>query len=175
MEENSETEEIKKSIEEEIICDVEESICEILEQGLSPDNLDMLYKLVDIHKDIHNEKYWKVKEREIMRYDNYNGYNTYSNYNNYGREQYGTYGRRGGDRRYRGHDYMDGMYDAYGRYEEGREQYNRGNYGAKDDTLKSLEYMLESATNFFHMLKSEANSQEEMQMIREYAKKISEM
>ena len=35
--------------------------------------------------------------------------------------------------------------------------------------------MLDSATDFFHMLKSEANSQEEMQMIREYAKKISEM
>jgi len=59
--------------------------------------------------------------------------------------------------------------------EKMREQYNRGNYNAKDDTLRSLQYMLESAHDFFKMLKTEANSQEEMQMIREYAKKISEM
>lgn len=173
----SEQKEYDKSIQDKIIESVEESICEIIEVGLSPDNLDLLFKLVDIHKDIHNEKYWKAKECEIMRYDNYNGYGNYSagGYNNYGREQYGEYGRRGGGRRYRGHEYMDGMYDGYSRYEEGREQYNRGNYNAKDDTLRSLQYMLESTTDFFKMLKSEANSQEEMQMIREYAKKISEM
>ena len=179
MEEENVKEEEKKE-EHDIMYDkllpkLESSITNILEEGLTENNLDLLYKLVDIHKDICNEKYWKVKESEIMRYDNYGTYGNYNNYNNYGREQYGAYGRRGVDRRYRGHDYMDGMYDAYGRYEEGREQYNRGNYNAKEDTIKSLEYMLESAKDFFHMLKSEANSQEEMQLIREYAKKISEM
>lgn len=176
-EENIQEEELKQPIDERIIEKIECSICNILDEGLTESNLDILYKLVDIHKDIHNEKYWKVKEREIMRYENYNAYNNYGGYNagNYGREQYGAYGRRGGSGRYRGHDYMDGMYEGYGRYEEGREQYNRGNYGAKDDTLKSLEYMLESTVDFFKMLKSEANSQEEMQLIREYSKKISEM
>ena len=164
------------SIQQKILNATESSICNILNDGLTEGNLEILYKLVDIHKDISNEEYWKVKESEIMRYDNYGNYNGYNNYNNnYGREQYSAYGRRGGDRRYRGHDYMDGMYEGYSRYEEGREQYNRGNYNAKDDTLRSLEYMLESAKDFFGMLKSEANSQEEMQMIREYAKKISEM
>lgn len=175
MEEDSIKEEIVEKelnvMYDELLPKVENSIHTMLEEGLTENNLDLLYKLVDIHKDICNEKYWKVKESEIMRYDNYSGYG----YNNYGREQYSAYNRRGSERRYRGHDYMDGMYDAYGRYEDGREQYNRGNYGAKDDTLRSLEYMLESAKDLFHMLKSEANSQEEMQMIREYAKKISEM
>lgn len=175
-ENKSEEKEIQQTIDDKILSKTEKSIENILNEGLTDTNLDILYKLVDIHKDISNEKYWKVKEREIMRYDNYGNYNGYNNYNNnYGREQYGAYGRRGGNGRYRGHDYMDGMYEGYNRYEEGREQYNRGNYGAKEDTIKSLEYMLESAKDFFSMLKSEANSQEEMQLIREYAKKISEM
>lgn len=165
------------TIQEKILEVVEESIHRTLEQGITTDNIDNLYKLVDIHKDMCNEIYWKVKESEVMRYDNYGGYSNYGGYDNYGREQYGEYGRRGGGsgRRYRGHEYMDGMYDGYSRYEEGREQYNRGNYNAKDDTMRSLQYMLESTADFFKMLKSEANSQEEMQMIREYAKKISEM
>lgn len=67
------------------------------------------------------------------------------------------------------------MYDNYGRYEDGRNEYNRGNYGTKNETLTSLKYMLESMEDFVKMLKSEAGSQEEMQLIREYTKKISEM
>ena len=35
--------------------------------------------------------------------------------------------------------------------------------------------MLESATDFFKMLKSEANSQEEMQLVKEYAQRIAQM
>jgi hypothetical protein len=170
MEENentSEQKEYEKTMEVKVIDAVEELINGIIKQGIDTENLESLYKLIDIHKDIHNEKYWKMKESEIMRYDNYGNYGRYDNYN--------TYDRRGMDRRYRGHDYMDNMYNGYSRYEEGREQYNRGNYNAKDDTLRSLQYMLESAHDFFQMLKSEAGSQEEMQMIREYAKKISEM
>lgn len=40
--------------------------------GVKQDNVDYLYKLVDIHKDIKNEEYWKKKEeknddKEIQR------------------------------------------------------------------------------------------------------------
>ena len=52
---------------------------------------------------------------------------------------------------------------------------NRGNYGAKDDTMKSLEYMLESVVDFVEMLKKDTNSQEEMDLIRKYTREISEM
>ena len=175
MEENEEkTEQIEetKSMHDKLIEETESSICNMLEQGISTDNLDIIYKLVDIHKDICNEKYWKVKEREIMRYDNYGRYNEYGRYDNYGRDDYG---RRGVDSKYRGHEHMDRMYNEYSRYEDGRNEYNRGNYGAKNETLTSLKYMLESMEDFVKMLKSEANSQEEMQLIREYTKKISEM
>lgn len=163
------------SIQDKVLDKIEENIDGILEQPLTNDNLDRLFQLVDVHKDICNEKYWKTKESEIMRYSNYGNYNTYDgNYNNYGRDEYG---RRGRDSmgRYRGDDHMDRMYENYNRYEEGRNEYNRGNYGAKNETLMSLKYMLESMEDFVKMLKSEAGSQEEMQLIREYTQKISQM
>lgn len=91
------------------------------------------------------------------------------------RDSRGRYMESGRDSRYRGHDMIDDMYDNYGDYTESREDYNRGNYGAKEDTMKSLEYMLQSMVDFVEMLKSEANTQEEMNLIRKYTKKISEM
>lgn len=138
------------------------TIEEVLDNGINAGNLQNLGELVDIYKDI--------KEVECMRYK---PYGNYGEYNEYGRD---SYGRRGYDSKYRGQTYMDRMYNEYGRYEAGREEYNRGgSYGAKEDSLKSLEYMLESAVDFFKMLKSEAKSQEEMQMIHEYTHKIAEM
>lgn len=155
-----ETETINKLNEQ-----LEEKICHILEEGIQPNNIEMLDILVDIHKDVANEEYWERKEKD-MRYGNYDR-----------RYMEGSYSARRRDSRgrYMGHDHLDRMYDDYGRYEEGRQEYNRGNYGAKEDTLKSLEYMLESMVDFVNMLKSEAGSQEEMQLIREYTQRIAQM
>ncbi len=150
----------------------------ITKDGISSSNLDYLYKLVDIQKDIANIEYWKVKEDNIMRYSegSYGRYGRgYSNYSNYGE---GSYGRRGVDAKYRGHrpeDRMDEMYMNYQAYSEGREAYGRsGNYSAKEDSMMCLEHMLESAVGLFKMLREEASSQEEIEMIDKYAKKISE-
>ena len=87
-------------------------------------------------------------------------------------------GRYMGDRRsesYRGQRVLDEMYDGYRDYSDGREEYNRGNYGAKGETMKSLEYMLESVTDFIEMLQHDAGSQEEVDMIKKYTRRISEM
>ena len=87
-------------------------------------------------------------------------------------------GRYMGDRRnesYRGQRVLDEMYDGYRNYSGGREEYNRGNYGAKGETMKSLEYMLESVTDFIEMLQHDAGSQEEIDMIKKYTRRISEM
>lgn len=43
------------------------------------------------------------------------------------------------------------------------------------DTEETAEVENESATDFFKMLKSEANSQEEMQLVKEYAQRIAQM
>lgn len=152
---------------------------QISEEGIqSNNNLEYLYKLVDIEKDLCEIE----KGGESM---NYNGYGRYGrdeygmeghNLGNYGRDEYGRRGNYRARGNYRGNDYMDSMYNEYNRYEEGREQYNRGgNYNAKEDSMKSLEYMLESMVDFVKMLKEEAQSQEEVNMIKKYTRKISEM
>ncbi len=131
---------------------------EYLEQvgndGLNSTDIDYLFKVVDIYKD--------MKEVECM--------------NNYGRyDGYGDYGRRGYDAKYRGDSYMEGMSGSYRAYEQSRNEYNAGNYGAKEDGLKELEYMLHSLVKFAKTIKEEANSPEEQEIVRRHFMKISEM
>ena len=154
---------------------IENQIKTLVEQGLEPNNVEYIYKLIDIHKDIENEKYWKVKEENIMRYRDYGNYDNYGNYGRRQRDSRGRFKDSGYSRRWDGEEMLDGMYDGYHDYTEGREEYGRGNYGAKENTMKSLEYMLQSVTNFIEMLKKDAGSQEEVEMIKEYTRHISEM
>ena len=42
--------------------EVEKLIKAATENGLQASNVQLLYQLIDIHKDIENEKYWKNKE-----------------------------------------------------------------------------------------------------------------
>lgn len=113
----------------------------------------------------------------MMRYNG--NYGEYGARQRDGRGRYmGDYGRRGGQgsgRRYRGYDYIDDMNRYYDNYSESRESYRRGNYGAGDDSLKSLDYMLKAVHQFVKMLREDADSQEEMELIQEYAQKIGEM
>ena len=178
----------EKQMQKKVKNETEKVIKNILEQGIKPDNIDYLYKLIDVHKDVANEEHWDDEEKEEtgMRYSygREGGYGAYSE-GSYGRRRQrdsrgrymegGNYGRRGVDAKYRGHDLIEDVYQNYGNYSEGREEYGRGNYGAKEDTMKSLEYMLQSVVEFITMLKDEAGSQEEFEMIKKYTKKISEM
>lgn len=164
---------MEESAEKKVIDKTTESINKIIDEGLNTNNLETLYKLSKIKH--------MAKEDENMNnygnYGNYNGrgpghgsygrYGEYNEYGNYGRD---SYGRRGRDMRYRGDDYLDKMYEDYGRYEEGRQR-----YGANEDTKKSLEYMLRSMEDFARMLKEEAQSQEEVNMIKQTAQRIAQM
>lgn len=142
---------------------------------ITGNNLEAIGDLVDIYKDICNVEYWYEKEDNEM-YGNYGR----DSYGEYGRGYYGEYGRRGRDSygrrerdsrgRYRGHDYMDEMYDEYSKYME-----SRSRYGANEDTRKSLEYMLRSMEDFARMLKEDAGSEQEVQMIRDTAQRIAQM
>lgn len=182
MEEENKQEEKNQNLNKDVKEKVEEKISKILEAGIESSNVDYLYKLIDIHKDIENEDYWnKKKEVMSMNYRNYGEY--MDDYSDYGRRGVpGTgrrYGRRGvpgtGRGRYRGQDMLDDMHEMYNDYSDGKEEYNMGNYGAKEDTMKSLDYMLKSVVQFMHMLEENADSEEEMQLIKKYSRKISEM
>ena len=147
----------------------EDSINKILDEGITTNNLDHLYKLAKINH--------IAKEEESMNYGNYRDYNgrgpghgSYGEYNRGYGEYNDGYGRRGVDSKYRGYGHLDRMYNEYGNYSYGRER-----YGANEDTKKSLEYMLRSMEDFARMLKEEAQSQEEVNMIKQTAQRIAQM
>lgn len=135
-------------MEEKVITKMNESITNLLNEGLNTNNLDTLYKLVDIYKDI--------KEVESMNYGNYGrrpGYDSYGRYDNYG--------RRGYDMKYRGEDEIDRMAGEYERYQESRR------YGANEETDKSFHYMVKSLEDFIRVLYEEASNEQQKQMLRD--------
>lgn len=147
-------------------------LCEYIENvgtmNLDATDIDYLYKVVDIYKDL--------KEVEKMNDYGRENYGRYSEYGRgYGREVNDSYGRRGVDSRYRASKYMDSMGDSYRNYEDARNEYNAGNYGAKEDGLKELEYMMHAAVKFIKMIKEEATSPEEQEIVKKHIKKLSEM
>lgn len=148
-------------MEDKITKYTEKYIEEILKEDLNSNNLENLYKLIDIYKD--------AKEVESMNYGNYNGYG--ANYGNYGREnygrggygnygEYGNYGRRGVDARYRGDEELDRMAGEYGRYQE-----SRNRYGAGEETNKSFHYMVKSLEDFIKVLEEEAETPQQKQQL----------
>ena len=159
---------------------VETELKDMLSVGIQEDNIDNIGKLVDIHKNIENEEYWKEKKEVYhMRY---------YDENRYGNDRYGddyrmdrSYGRRGvpgtgrGRGRYRGpEEKMHEIMEHYGEYSAASDAANRGNYGAEEDSMKSLDSMLKCVTIFMDMLEENASSQEEAQMIKKYRKRLSE-
>ena len=135
-----------------------ESIEKILEEGITTNNLEHLYKLAKINH--------MAKEDESMNYgarrpgyDSYGRYGEYGNYGEYGRD---SYGRRGYDMKYRGEEEMDRMAGEYGRYMDSRER-----YGAGEETDKSFHYMVKALEDFIKVLQEEANTQQQKQMLNE--------
>lgn len=171
-------EEVKNKINDE----VEKQIKEIVNEGIQAENVNMLYKLVDIHKDLANEDYWcEKKEVMKMRYRTGDYRDEYSD-GSYGRRgvpgtgrgryRGDSYGRRGvpgtGRGRYRGEDMLEEMQEHYGNYME-----NGGSYGGPE-TDKAFDYMLEAAEDFMNHLMEESDSPEQMEKIKRLAKRIAE-
>jgi len=133
----------------------EESISRILEEGLTTNNLDTLYKLSKINH---------IAKEDKNMYGNYGrrpGYDSYGrNYGEYG--NYGNYGRRGYDMKYRGDEELDRMSGEYGRYME-----SRNRYGAGEETDKSFHYMVKALEDFIRVLHEEAETPQQKQQLKE--------
>ena len=178
MEEENKSEETKEDVLVKTKSEVERIIKQITENGLQTANVELLYKLIDIHKDIENEKYWKEKEEESMyRGRDYfmdDSYNGGRSRDSRGRYMDGSYGRRGvpgtGRGRYRGYDMIEEMGEHYGDYSEGRDT-----YGNDRETEKSFDKMLQSLEDFTYLIMQEADSQDKIEKVRKTARKISEM
>lgn len=163
---------------DKVKCEVEKLINCLVEEELQVDDVDLLGKLIDIHKDLANEDYWKIKEEvKYMRYNDYNDYGR-RGVPGTGRRRYNDYGRRGvkgtGRGRYRGEDSMEEMQEHYGNYSDASEEMYRGNYGAEGEMVKSVEGIMKNITEIVEEL-SEADSPEVMRIIKKYSKKINEM
>lgn len=154
--------------------ETENVICDILEDGIKMDNIDFLYKVIDVKKDIAEIE----KEEQEMMYGNYGNYDNYGEYDrsyNGGRRrdsrgrymEGNSYGRRGYDTKYRGHDMLDEMNYSYGAYSDNNEY---GNYG--ETSTKELKKMLDCNIALIEHLKKNAKSQEEIEIID---RKVQEM
>lgn len=158
-------------MEEKIIEKITEKINKIAEEGINVENLETLEKLINIHKNLSNEKYWEIKE-EVYKMK----YNNYDNYDEYNRR--GRYGRRGvpgsGRGRYRGEYAIDEMQDHYMNYNESVDEMDRGNYGAESNMLKSVDAIMKNICEIVEEL-AESDNPEVMRIIKKHAKKIEEM
>lgn len=159
---------------EELKKKVDEALDSVQKDGIDTQNLDVIYKLIDVKKDIFEIE--KLKEETNMYREGYGRGNygrrrrdsrgRYMEGGQYGRESYGHYPE----------EMIERMHEGYNGYSEGNEEFNRtGNYGAKDESMESLEYMLESLVQFFEHIQKNAENKEEMELIKKYAKKIKEM
>ena len=141
-------------MEEKLTEKVKEKIQHIIDEDINTNNLEHLYKLIDIYKD--------VKEVESMnygrRYGNYGrGYGEYGEYGEYGR----NYGRRGYDMKYRGEEEIERVAGEYGRYQESRR------YGDGQESDKSFHYMVKALEDFIRVLHEEADNEQQKQQLRE--------
>lgn len=138
-------------MEEKTIELTEKSIKRILDEGLTTNNLDHLYKLTKI-------KHMAKEDKEM--YGNYGGRN--AGYDAYGRDRYNNYGRRGYDMRYRGDEEIDRISGEYNRYME-----SRSRYGAGEETDKSFHYMVKALEDFIRVLYEEAETPQQKQQLKE--------
>ena len=173
-EENKEEEEVKYTDKiKELVCKELERFSDTTE--LNGEELDVLYKLIDIDKDLENIDYWNVK-KEVMKM-------RYNDYGDYSESGYGNYGRRGvpgtGRGRYRGYsegeEMLENMKESYGAYSESRNAYSRGNYNAGQDSMDALEDTMRLFTEFAQKMIQEVDSPEAKQIIRKHLRKISQM
>lgn len=159
---------------------VEKELKSMEESGIDSNNIDAIYKLVDIHKDIANEEYWKAKKEAMeMRYrGDYEEYD--EDYGRRRRDSRGRYmaGGRGGSY---GHHmpypemYWERMMEGMDGYMEGRESYRRGNYNGKDQSVESLEKMLEGIVAFVEEIQNDPEQHEEKEVVNHYIRKLKEM
>lgn len=164
-----ETEKKETKVLDKLKEETDKSMKRVLEQGVQTNNVDFLYKMIDIKKDIAEIE----KEEQEMMYGNYGRYDDMSYSGGRRRDsrgrymEGGSYGRRGYDTKYRGHDMLDEMNYSYGAYSDNNEY---GNYG--ETSTKELKKMLDCNIALIEHLKKNAKSQEEIEIID---RKVQEM
>ena len=169
---------------EKILDNIQKEMKQIEDQGINAGNIDILYKLVDIEKDIYEIK--KKKEEGGKSHMMRGGYMDRDSYGARMRDRGGRYMdrrdnyddryERGGN--YRGYD--DRIYQHLDRIMEGADdyQYGRDRYrdsGSQDRMEEGLEKLMYALCVFIESMCDFAETPEEKEIIRKQKKKIKNM
>lgn len=146
-------------MEMELLCKrVQKELDTIADKGITSNNLDTTYKLIDIYKDIK-----EVEQMENKRYDK------------------GNYNERYNDRyvidRYDNHPlderterYFSRMKDGINDYNAGRMRYRDG--GSESRMIEGIEMTMGAVVNFVESLMDHSETSQEKEIIRKYINKI---
>ena len=160
--------------------DVNKEIDCIEEQGLSSSNIDNLFKLVDIAKDLIELDEKTNEEDNIMRYNrgrynddyNYRGYR--DNYRTGGRDGYGRmYDERYGHIDERFYDRLDRITEALEDYMYGKDRY-RDN-GGTDRMKEGLDKVMYGVCTLVETIMDFSETPEEKEIVRKHIDKMRDV
>lgn len=169
---------------EKILDSIQKEMKQIEDQGINAGNIDILYKLVDIEKDIYEIKEKKEEggKSHMMR----GGYMDRDSYGARMRDRGGRYMDRrdnyddgyGRGGNYRGYD--DRIYQHLDRIMEGADdyQYGRDRYrdsGSQDRMEEGLEKLMYALCVFIESMCDFAETPEEKEIIRRHVQKIKNL
>ena len=159
---------------EKLLYDVSKEIDCIEEQGLTASNVDLLFKLVDIKKDILELEEKEYKEEDDMRYSRYYDERDMSYSRGYrGRDK--DFYRRGGSGTYghfdeRLYERLDRIAEAMDDYMHGRDRYHDN--GSQDRMEEGLEKVMYGICTLVESIVDFAETPEEKEIVRKHIDKI---
>lgn len=151
---------------------IDKEIEKIADKGLSTSNLETAYKLIDMYKDL------KTVEGMEDYTDDYSGNDMMSG-KHYVRGHYSRTGEMDNSmRRMYSRDGMDNSMrnDAYSRYSQAKRNYRYSKTdGNKQMIMDSLDDYMADMTEKLEDMLSDADTQEEQQMIQKYINKLRQL
>lgn len=163
--------------------DIKKELTRIEESGINISNIDIVGKLVDILKDIHeiNEK---EEETNMREYGSYRGGGDYGTYMRDSRGRYmdngrmddrGTYGRGGNfiNMDPRLWNRLEHIMNDAEMYEYGRDKYRGG--GGDERMIDGLEKLMYSVCTFVESMMDFAETPQEKEVIRKHIQKLAKM
>lgn len=160
----------------------EKELRAIEEKGLTSSNIDNAHKLIEIVKGIDKiemledtgysrdrSSYYNDGRSRDYDYDNSNGYDDDNSYRRGRNSRTGQYMHRPNYSRLSGDDNMDEYRREKQRYSTSKDR------DSKERMLDALELFMKDTTVMMQELFSDADCQEEREIIQRYAKKIANM
>lgn len=152
----------------EVIC---EEISKIADKGLTSQNLEVAYKLIDMYKDLKTVE--GMDDYADEYYSNDDGYSMRGRGRNAKRDSMGRYSRRGYED---GNSYADGTAGYEQRYMRSKRNYRTDHsMASKQSMLADLEEFMSGMHDKLRELKRDADTPEERETIEKYMRMIETM